>query len=409
MNETLKKRIELAVLTYTIVDKSWDKVNSTRTFLKNRLVHTINISSKDYVFDELQRWLFYNCPPKAQRSLVLGTSRDPATFDNDTESAIAKVDSDPRRYKVLKNVDTNSAKHFVYKGYKYIALTTNPDKVEIKANSFVNFEPAKLIITMYSKEAQDVFVDLVKELTDNKQKSAKIVQLMTERYNDWYGKPLITRTLNSVFLPNCQKKRITDDLEQFLAAEADYLKFNMPYHRGYLLHGPPGGGKTSLIKAIASEYKLNIYYLSLSEIKKDSSLIDLIKSVEPHSILLLEDIDVLNVVSDRDSDGDELTLSGLLNALDGVATPHGLIVFATSNCPDKLDDALIRSGRFDVKELLDYATLEQVQQAFQYFYNKPLTTDVKLDRVSLADVLEVVKQNMYSPSAAAAALGRLGE
>ena len=65
----------------------------------------------------------------------------------------------------------------------------------------------------------------------------------------------------------------------------------------------------------------------------------------PSGMLLLEDIDVFHAAARRDDDAGSITLSGLLNALDGIATPHGLLTVLTTNTPEVLDHAVVRAGR----------------------------------------------------------------
>lgn len=66
-----------------------------------------------------------------------------------------------------------------------------------------------------------------------------------------------------------------------------------------------------------------------------------------------------------------VTLSGLLNALDGVASSEGRIVFMTTNYLERLDAALIRPGRVDLKEYIGYCTEDQLEQMYRRFYNGP--------------------------------------
>jgi chaperone BCS1 len=63
-----------------------------------------------------------------------------------------------------------------------------------------------------------------------------------------------------------------------------------------------------------------------------------------------------------------VTLSGLLNALDGVAAQHGRIVVMTSNHPERLDPALVRPGRIDVKVELGHADDTQIATMFARFF-----------------------------------------
>jgi len=95
----------------------------------------------------------------------------------------------------------------------------------------------------------------------------------------------------------------------------------IPYRRGYLLYGPPGNGKSSLVEALAGELKLKICYLSLTKINDDDTLSRLMNSVPPSSIILIEDIDA--IFAGREvavGTYCRVSFSGLLNALDGVKT-----------------------------------------------------------------------------------------
>jgi chaperone BCS1 len=112
-----------------------------------------------------------------------------------------------------------------------------------------------------------------------------------------------------------------------------------------LLHGPPGTGKTSLIFALLSELKFdNIYVLSFSATMKDSNFIGLVHGMKPNSALIMEDADTL-VVNRKDKQG--INFSSILNVLDGMLRPHGMVCFMTTNHIEAFDPAMLRAGRMD--------------------------------------------------------------
>ena len=141
---------------------------------------------------------------------------------------------------------------------------------------------------------------------------------------------------------------LLEDARRFLVRQAWYAERGVPWRRGYLFHGQPGTGKTSLIRALASELDLDLAALDLSMPElNDSGLRDLLGSLPKRAALVLEDIDT--VAPGRDPKTDRrLSLSGLLNALDGLGAAEGRLMFMTSNHPERLDPALIRPGRIDL-------------------------------------------------------------
>ena len=188
------------------------------------------------------------------------------------------------------------------------------------------------------------------------------------------------------------------DIEAYIdpSTQAWYGARGIPYRRGYLFHGEPGTGKTSLAMAIAGRFGLDIYVISLLDMSiGDSELIGLFNTLPPKCLLLLEDIDTVGLqresprtqrhgppwtkalakIDEGDEDEEEekpqlsrVSLSGLLNAIDGVAAPEGHILIMTTNKPEKLDEALVRSGRISVRVAFEKATSEQARDIFMRMY-----------------------------------------
>ncbi|KAK5118031.1 hypothetical protein LTR62_004076 [Meristemomyces frigidus] len=187
------------------------------------------------------------------------------------------------------------------------------------------------------------------------------------------GQPKRRRPFDSVVLEKDLSTRILSDVREFLSARTWYLDRGIPYRRGYLLYGPPGTGKTSFVQALAGALDFNIAMLSLSQRGLTDDLLNhLLLNVPPRTIVLLEDADAA-FSNRRQTDGDgysgaNVTYSGLLNALDGVASAEERIIFMTTNHIDRLDDALIRPGRVDMTVQLGNATEWQMGQLWDRFY-----------------------------------------
>jgi SpoVK/Ycf46/Vps4 family AAA+-type ATPase len=278
-----------------------------------------------------------------------------------------------------------------------IAPDVNPEKMRV--------EPKKIEFVMKTHTAQQAVIAKLQELNDQRATTRKAVLKMVSNWGDWRTRSdLPPRTMASVSLPQEQKDRILNDLKEFLDAEDTYNRLAIPWHRGYMLYGPPGTGKTSLVKALAHEFNLDLWYVSLPDLSSESSLLSLLAAVGPRSILLLEDIDTAKITHDRDgADQGKISMSSLLNTLDGVATPHGLITFMTTNRFDILDPALTRAGRMDLIEELAYPSLETIGDMFDHFFGlRPFWTEgqsVKVSPsrdISTAQIAEVLKRNMKS-------------
>lgn len=168
-------------------------------------------------------------------------------------------------------------------------------------------------------------------------------------YDEWEEVATVSkRPLASVSLPDGLGDRLREDARCFLTRRDWYASRGIPWRRGYLFYGPPGTGKTSLVRALASELDLNIAVLDLaSERLDDGKIRALLGRLPPRTAVVVEDIDT--AAPGRDAKPGKLTLSGLLNALDGLAAGEGRLLFLTSNRPEALDAALLRPGRVDMQ------------------------------------------------------------
>lgn len=186
---------------------------------------------------------------------------------------------------------------------------------------------------------------------------------------DWMRARLGSRRpMSSVVLKAGQAEALLVDLRAFYGAHARYAELGIPWRRGYLLYGPPGTGKTSLVTALASELHLNVCTLSLaSPVVTDEKIHTLLAAVPQRSLLLIEDVDAFFRQRDAAHAQVRLSFSGFLNALDGVATQEGNVLFMTTNHADRLDDALIRAGRIDERVELGLCDEDQLRRLYLKF------------------------------------------
>lgn len=211
------------------------------------------------------------------------------------------------------------------------------------------------------------------------------------------------RALSTVVLDQEQKQSFISDIKEYLHPRTRrwYSNRGIPYRRGYLLHGPPGTGKTSLCFAASGLLSLQLYLLNLSSKNLDEDeLMSLFQELPRRCIVLLEDVDCAGMSQKRSTDpatssatpegqnkpgsqdGDNKTsgpaaglekqgvsLSGLLNVIDGVAACEGRILVMTTNHPEKLDPALVRPGRIDMSIAFRYSTAADIKELFTAIYS----------------------------------------
>ncbi|KAK6513901.1 hypothetical protein TWF506_008332 [Arthrobotrys conoides] len=230
------------------------------------------------------------------------------------------------------------------------------------------------LTTLYAH--RNIFTEL---LSAAQEQALKSQEGKTTIYTSWmiewraFGQPRTKRPLSSVVLDQGIKEKIVQDINDFLASGKWYQDRGIPYRRGYLLHGPPGSGKSSFIKALAGDLSYDICLVNLSERGlTDDRLNHLLSNMPTRSIALLEDVDAAfnnrKQKNEEGYSGANVTFSGLLNALDGVASSEERILFLTTNYKEKLDEALVRPGRVDMAVEIGLATEWQVERMFQRFY-----------------------------------------
>jgi len=229
------------------------------------------------------------------------------------------------------------------------------------------------VITDDSLDSLKAFLDFLINQSEKTRPGVIDVRTWDIRRQYWRSRSTIrARALDSVILPSKTKSQIVLDIERFLSKKTkEFYGFHgIPYRRCYLLHGVPGAGKTSLIQAIAGHFKRSISFLQPTHADmSDDSLAAAMAELPRNTVAVLEDIDAL-FDKDRTSKVSKscLTFSGLLNALDGIGSTSGQLIFMTTNLRDQLDPALIRNGRVDFHIHFDYASDEQIEEMWTTYY-----------------------------------------
>ena len=358
------------------------------SLLRRRLLVDVEINVKDDSYQWFLHWMTVHQRRQfTSRSLQLPSSSKPSQRATLTERVLRRLTPGSRDFAIdtSKTVLPNGAiqAHFTMVPgpgrhilrYRNAFISVNRVR-DAKAFDFKDGQPWETITltTLYSQH--DVFQHLFREAHAL---AAQSVEGKTVIYNQWgnqwmkFGEPRRKRPLASVILDRGIKDRLVSDIQDFIQSATWYHDRGIPYRRGYLLHGPPGTGKSSFIQALAGHLDYDIAILNLSERGlTDDKLNHLLSIIPPRTLILLEDIDVA-FANRRKPEADgyagaNVTFSGLLNALDGVASAEERIVFLTTNHVDRLDDALIRPGRVDMSVRLGDATRYQVEALWDRFY-----------------------------------------
>ncbi|RAR12500.1 mitochondrial chaperone bcs1 [Stemphylium lycopersici] len=432
--------------------------------------------------------------PRARYADTDDEDSDPDDNDVLDESGIFKYDkwsgASPVFYEPNIGDDsfTHNGRHFQF-------------RKDCQENKYAERIEYFLIIRCMGRSTQPVknLIDHVKEWSNTKPNSMTSIYRAEPKRGTYWSvqsrRP--SRPISTVTLDQEQKDQIVADINDYLqpATARWYAARGIPHRRGYLFHGPPGTGKTSLSFAAAGIFGLSIYCASLSEPDLgESELASLFSQLPDRCIVLLEDIDSAGIrregsssiaVSDADSDADDeaekipekkvehkkiderngeminlekkktslrrrltrhlqsnkspakpdsetttlvskddaasatstserpatpkpkskptlpdqesaskskISLAGLLNIIDGAASSEGRVLIMTTNCPEKLDSALIRPGRVDLQIKFTLATNAQIQEIFRRMYSDETATVTAAAAVAKSNKDEATKK-----------------
>jgi SpoVK/Ycf46/Vps4 family AAA+-type ATPase len=260
----------------------------------------------------------------------------------------------------------------------------------MNSNKFVLFQPEILRTDDKDKE--------IEKVNERNKKSIRSTV-------HWGGMNISTnKNLRNTIVSSTVKKELLDDISNFINNEKYYNMKGIPYKRGYLLHGPPGTGKTSLIKAIAANHGMDVYMINMSEIKTPNEITLIFKGFQntnDYHMVCFEDIDRCSFLKNKKNNGhnivynnyaeqqnnstkktlDDDCLRTLLNELDGIVEGSKRITIFTANETYALDniDALCRPGRIDKKIEIGNCDYEQLNNIFNHY----TSSDTRLELTGL--------------------------
>lgn len=392
-------KIEKAMAFGFAASSAYAAIKKVRNSVRARFVYTITVHSEDSIYADLHGWIIENMPRDKQHGVI-------AQSTDSTSDGLARISS---------NDEPPVGLRFLFDGAQEQEVSIGGHNIRVSVSSEDDFTKQRkkdsVKFTCHGLAARQAVTDLLAMLSQNRKGGKRVPRLyMATRWNDWSRRDDLTmRSLDSVVLRSGIKERLLADLEKFRDDEEQFVHMGVPYHRGYLFYGPPGSGKTSIAKALATHFNMDVYYMPLSDLETDGSLISLVSRVPAGAMLLLEDIDIAHAAKERNDDGtkNSATLSGMLNAIDGVATPHGLVVVMTTNNRQVLDEALIRPGRVDLEMLIDYVDSDQITRIMQEFVGIDFPFYGWPKKISSADVVGAIVKNIGDPQASVEAVKAL--
>ncbi|XP_076640012.1 mitochondrial chaperone BCS1 [Colletes latitarsis] len=350
-------------------------------FFRRHYMITLEVPCRDKSYQWLLQWITQKGAKKTQHLSV-------ETSFEERETGHIKT-----RYDFIPSIGTH---FFRYKG-NWIRVERTREQQTLDIQMGIPFETVQL--TAFGRD-RNIYFNILEEarqmaLKEHEGKTIMYVAMGSE----WrqFGHPKKRRPLESVVLDTGIAEKIISDCREFIENPSWYSDRGIPYRRGYLLHGPPGCGKSSFITALAGELERGICVLNLSERGLTDDRLNHLLAVAPQqTIILLEDIDAA-FISRAESkevksayDGlNRVTFSGLLNCLDGVASTEARILFMTTNYLERLDPALVRPGRVDVKEYIGWCSMKQVEQMFLRFYK---STDIEAEEYARQFAENVMSQ-----------------
>lgn len=411
-------RIERLVTVGSAVSSTlglYDRARKAHNKWRENRWYVVTVADTEPIWLDLQERILGLIPSAEQRSLNVVFQRS----QNDRPVALAYDGTRTHTVTIAGhpvNVSVVSVSDGRVKATQSI-FETEDTPAQIGGSSRSDRKQRTLQFDCRTTEARDALVAWIAEAAEARRTRQNPPEFhIANRWGGWDNMPpTARREPGTVILRDNLMDDLLADVARFLAAREWYEERGVPWHRGLLLEGPPRTGKSSIARALATHFNLDLWYLPLGDISGDANLLQYVSLIGTGGVLLLEDVDVFSAAQDRDTASPVsgllggVTLSGVLNTLDGVATPPGLFKVCTTNNVGALDRAIVE--RFERREHIGYINDDQLRRIFRLMYGHLDVDLVSVEgaELSVSAVVECCKlhPDPNEAEAAAAAINEL--
>ena len=391
--------VAITAIIYAVLKFGWDKIEK---FFKSKISYADNyviIDKHSKLYTDFIKYIYEK-------------------YSHETKGC--KINNSDGAFQMLIEELNNGDLYDEYNGNKFNVTfeknesnySENSDKEEGKKN----LSDKNIVIkTKQSMKVLDEYIKyIIRDINTNSNLDINMYKLKAhgskkkERVIEWKKNKFITnKTIKNTIVTEEVQKLYYDDITKFINNKDYYYKKGIPYKRGYLLHGEPGCGKTSLIKAVARDLNLPLFMVDLSILHDNNELITAINELNYHInnnepyLLIFEDLDRTSIFGKTSQYGDEyeakskITQDCLLNVLDGVDEGQGRIVIITTNELAKIKKfkSLIRPGRIDVMVNVTYCTTDQLTRIIRFYFDNEELDVKKINKnvvITPAQLLQVL-------------------